>query len=168
MVRGQIPGQKLRLGADRARRRRHRDGELSTPDEGPPIDRLAVPAAAYSIREFCAAHRLSTSMFFKLRSQGLGPDEMSVGTRRIISLEAAERWRRARETTATAAFEGPYQPELSSTTHMGFDPTAGQLFCKCGVELSRFSFRRHSDSGALITCRACNAELAQINFNMGR
>ena len=168
MVRGQIPGQKLRLGADRATRRRHRDGELSTPDEGPPIDRLAVPAAAYSIREFCAAHRLSESMYFKLRNQGLGPDEMSVGSRRLISFEAAERWRRARESAATAAFEGLYQPELSSAIGIGFDPTAGQLFCKCGVELSRFSFRRHSDNGALISCRACNAELAQINFDMGR
>jgi hypothetical protein len=168
MVRAEIPGQKLRVSADRAKRRPHRDGESSTRDEGPPICRLPVPVAAYAIREFCAAHRLSESMYFKLRNQGLGPDEMSVGSRRLISFEAAERWRRARETTATAAFEGPYQPELSSTTHMGFDPTAGQLFCKCGVELSRFSFRRHSDSGALITCRACNAELAQINFNMGR
>ena len=89
MVRAEIPGQKLRVSADRAKRRPHRDGESSTRDE--------VPVAAYAIREFCAAHRLSESMYFKLRNQGLGPDEMSVGSRRIISVEAAERWRRARE-----------------------------------------------------------------------
>jgi hypothetical protein len=182
MVRAEIPGQKPRVTADRAKRRpgppradadaveptTHRDREASTRDEGPPIGRPPIPAAAYSIGEFCASHRLSESMYFKLRNQGLGPDEMSVGSRRIISFEAAERWRRARESTATAAFEGPYQPELSSSTHIVFDPTAGQLFCKCGVELSRFSLRRHSDNSALITCHACSAELAQINFNMER
>jgi hypothetical protein len=107
MVRGQIPGQKLRLGADRARRRRHRDGELSMPDEGPPIDRLAVPAAAYSIREFCAAHRLSESMYFKMRAQGLGPREMIVGTRKLISQEAASEWRAAREAANSAKAKQP-------------------------------------------------------------
>jgi len=56
----------------------------------------------------------------------------------------------------------------SFATQIGFDPTPGQLFCKCGVELSRFSLRRHSDNSALITCHACHAELAQINFNMER
>jgi hypothetical protein len=41
-------------------------------------------------------------MYFKLRGQGLGPREMSVGTRKIISIEAAAAWRRAREATDTA------------------------------------------------------------------
>jgi hypothetical protein len=104
MVRAEITGQKPRVPADRAKRRPgpppadadtakltpHRERESGTRDERP-------PAAAYSIREFCAAHRLSESMYFKLRNQGLGPGEMSVGSRRIISVEAAERWRRARE-----------------------------------------------------------------------
>src|SRR5262245_22152385 len=53
--------------------------------------------AAFSIREFCAAHRISQSMYFKLRNMGLGPREMSVGTRKLISLEAAAAWRRTRE-----------------------------------------------------------------------
>ena len=111
MVRAEITGQKPRVAADRAKRRPgppradadaveptpHRECESSTRDERPPIRGPPVPAAAYSIREFCAAHRLSESMYFKLRHQGLGPDEMSVGSRRIISFEAAERWRRARE-----------------------------------------------------------------------
>jgi hypothetical protein len=114
MVRAEITGQKPRVTADRAKRRTgppradadaveptpHRERESSTRDERPP---MAVPAAAYSIREFCAAHRLSESMYFKLRNQGLGPDEMSVGSRRIISFEAAERWRREREAAAIDA-----------------------------------------------------------------
>jgi hypothetical protein len=111
MVRAKITGQKPRVTADRAKRRPgppradakageptpHREHESSTRDERTPNRCPRVPDAAYSIREFCAAHRLSESMYFKLRNQGLGPDEMSIGSRRIISVEAAERWRRARE-----------------------------------------------------------------------
>jgi len=114
MARAEVTGCKPRVTADRAKRRPgppradadaveptpHRERESSTRDERPSIRGPPVPAAAYSIREFCAAHRLSESMYFKLRNQGLGPDEMSVGSRRIISFEAAERWRRAREQAA--------------------------------------------------------------------
>jgi hypothetical protein len=60
------------------------------------------PIAAFSIREFCAAHRISQSMYFKLRNMGLGPREMMVGSRKIISIEAAAAWRRAREADAAA------------------------------------------------------------------
>jgi hypothetical protein len=67
----------------------------ATPIRGPPI-----PPVWYSIREFCQAHRLSISMYFKLKAQGLGPREMAVGSRRYISFEAAADWRRARETAA--------------------------------------------------------------------
>jgi hypothetical protein len=73
-------------------------GVKTAPIRGPPIAR-----GAYSIDEFAAAHRLSVAMYFKLRNQGLGPDEMIVGRRRLISFEAAERWRRAREAAVTAA-----------------------------------------------------------------
>jgi hypothetical protein len=111
MARGEVTGRKPMVTADPTKRKPgppradadaleptpHRERESRTRNERPPIRRPPVPAAAYSIREFCAAHRLSESMYFKLRNQGLGPDEMSVGSRRIISFEAAERWRRARE-----------------------------------------------------------------------
>jgi hypothetical protein len=52
---------------------------------------------AYSIAEFCRQHSISTSMYFKLRAQGLGPTTMRVGSRVLISVEAAYRWRRGRE-----------------------------------------------------------------------
>jgi hypothetical protein len=67
------------------------------------LPRIRDPPAAYSIAEFCRAHRISQSMYFKLRGQGLGPREMSVGSRKLISLEAAAAWRRARERKATTA-----------------------------------------------------------------
>jgi hypothetical protein len=63
----------------------------------PPIRGPPVPPAWYSIREFCQAHRLSVSMFFKLRAQGLAPRETAVGARRYVSVEAAARWRAERE-----------------------------------------------------------------------
>ncbi len=57
-------------------------------------------AAAFTIAEFCRAHRISQSMYFKQRALGLGPREMVVGTRKLISQEAAAEWRKARETAA--------------------------------------------------------------------
>jgi hypothetical protein len=69
-------------------------------DRPPPI---RGPPAAYSIAEFCVAHRISQSMYFKLRNMGLGPREMAVGSRRLISQEAAAEWRKAREAAASAA-----------------------------------------------------------------
>jgi hypothetical protein len=73
----------------------HKPGVKTAPIRGPPM------RAAYSIDEFAAAHGLSVAMYFKLRSLGLGPDEMRVGRRRLISFEAAERWRRERTNTST-------------------------------------------------------------------
>jgi len=62
-----------------------------------------VPRAAYSIPEFCTAHRISESLYYKLRAHGLGPRELRVLKKVTISVEAAEEWRRARETAAQAA-----------------------------------------------------------------
>jgi hypothetical protein len=60
----------------------------------------AALAAAFTIAEFCRAHRISQSMYFKQRALGLGPREMVVGTRKLISQEAAAEWRKAREAAA--------------------------------------------------------------------
>jgi hypothetical protein len=73
-------------------------GVKTAPIRGPPLER-----AAYSIDEFARAHGFSPAMYFKLRNQGLGPDEMIIGRRRFISYEAAARWRETREAAATAA-----------------------------------------------------------------
>jgi predicted DNA-binding transcriptional regulator AlpA len=67
------------------------------PIRGPPM-----PALALTVRQFCQTHQLSESMFYKLKAQGRGPQEMAYGRRRAISLEAAARWRAAREAEATA------------------------------------------------------------------
>jgi hypothetical protein len=60
------------------------------------------PRAAFTIREFCEAHRISPAKYFLMKREGWGPAEMSVGRRRLISYEAASVWRRERETTASS------------------------------------------------------------------
>ena len=52
---------------------------------------------ASSIDEFCIAHGISRAMFYKIRKQGLAPRIMTVGSRQLISDEAAAEWRRQME-----------------------------------------------------------------------
>jgi hypothetical protein len=54
-------------------------------------------ADAYSVGEFCARHRISPQLFYKLKPKGLMPVTFNVGTRVLISKEAAAAWRRERE-----------------------------------------------------------------------
>jgi hypothetical protein len=63
-----------------------------------------IKKGAYSISEFCAAHRISRATYYNLRKSGKAPVEMEVGARRLISDEAAATWRRLMEAkTAEAA-----------------------------------------------------------------
>jgi hypothetical protein len=68
---------------------------------------------AYTISTFCVAHDLSESFYHKLKVDGLGPREMRIGARVLISHEAAAAWRAERE-AATAAGEATEQEEDSS------------------------------------------------------
>ena len=52
-------------------------------------------ADAYSIEEFCRRHRISVQAFYK--HADLMPDTFYVASRRLISREAAARWRAERE-----------------------------------------------------------------------
>jgi hypothetical protein len=53
----------------------------------------ALPLIAFTIKEFCKAHRISVSYYYELKKLGRAPREMMLGTRRIISAEAAAAWR---------------------------------------------------------------------------
>jgi hypothetical protein len=53
----------------------------------------ASPPVAFTVKEFCQAHRISVSYYHELKKLGRGPREMLLGTRRIISAEAAAAWR---------------------------------------------------------------------------
>ena len=62
-----------------------------------------IPAScAFTIREFCQAHKISEAFFYVMRNEGWGPAEMHAGQRVLISHEAAADWRRAREAAAAA------------------------------------------------------------------
>jgi hypothetical protein len=55
---------------------------------------------AYSISQFCARHGLSVATFYKLKDQM--PEVFRIGSRVLISKEAAARWRREREVATPA------------------------------------------------------------------
>jgi predicted DNA-binding transcriptional regulator AlpA len=61
-----------------------------------------TPSAAYSVDGFCAAHGISRGTLYNRWRDGTGPKYMQVGHRRLISVEAAEAWRREREAAAAA------------------------------------------------------------------
>jgi hypothetical protein len=59
--------------------------------------------AAYTLAEFCEAHRISRSELYKLWRLGIGPRRMKAGVKNLISIEAAADWRRQREASAAEA-----------------------------------------------------------------
>jgi hypothetical protein len=63
----------------------------------------SVEPAAYTVLQFCTAHNLSPAFYYKIKAQGLGPTEMKIGARRLISFEAAAAWRSEREQANTTA-----------------------------------------------------------------
>jgi hypothetical protein len=71
-------------------------GNVTGPEKKP-AKTPGIPKACYSVNEFCLAHAISRAMFYKLRLEGKGPKTMSVGSRTLISSEAAADWRRACE-----------------------------------------------------------------------
>jgi hypothetical protein len=77
---------------------------------GPPIDDDAG-VDAYSITTFCKRHGISESFYHKLKSQGLGPATMRIGTRVLITREAAKAWRR--QHTHTPGSAAPREEEVT-------------------------------------------------------
>lgn len=58
-----------------------------------------MPTGAYSIVEFCRAHRVSRAFFYVLQKRGEGPTVIKVGKRTLVSDEAAKDWRQRMERT---------------------------------------------------------------------
>jgi hypothetical protein len=65
----------------------------------PPVYELA----AFSVFGFCLAHGLSRRKLYYMLEAGEGPRIMKCGTRTLISVEAAQRWRHARERMAAVS-----------------------------------------------------------------
>jgi hypothetical protein len=66
------------------------------------LDEPARPfgRGAYTIREFCARHGFSRSLFYKLKRSGKAPRLKYVGVKPIITAEAEAEWRRESEAEA--------------------------------------------------------------------
>jgi hypothetical protein len=58
---------------------------------------------AYTIQEFCEAYRVSRGMLYKMWRNGAGPRFFRAGSKVLISDEAADAWRVACESAASAA-----------------------------------------------------------------
>jgi hypothetical protein len=85
-----IRGPPRRLTRKEQARKAKARPERTVPDEGD----------AYSIQEFCKRHRISIQLFYKYENDM--PDTFNVGKRRLISREAAARWRAEREEAGAA------------------------------------------------------------------
>lgn len=57
---------------------------------------------AFSIKEFARTHSISRTHLYTLFKVGMGPDLMRVGGRRLVSVEAAKKWRTRMETYQTS------------------------------------------------------------------
>jgi len=74
-------------------------------DKKPATDELPSkpPRMALSIPEFSEAAGFSPSMYYKMKRQGQTPREMKVGTRTLISMEAAPEWFAERQADTASA-----------------------------------------------------------------
>jgi predicted DNA-binding transcriptional regulator AlpA len=56
-------------------------------------DAIVAPVM-FSVRDFCKAHAISRAFFYKLHAEGKAPPICKLGSRTLISAEAAAEWRR--------------------------------------------------------------------------
>ena len=127
MARGEITGKKPAQTGDEAKRQAgppkktdpkaiepigHSEPDSSISVKVPPI---RGPPLAMSIRVFCALHGISEDMFFKMKREWWGPATMKVGSRTLISHEAAEKWRREREAARSESSPISATPSMPST-----------------------------------------------------
>ena len=54
-----------------------------------------IEPVAYSILEFCYAHRFSRAHYYNMKARGHGPKETNADGRKIITGAEARRWREA-------------------------------------------------------------------------
>ena len=56
----------------------------------------------FSVPEFCQQSGISRALFYKLVREGKGPRTMKVGSRTLISQEAAQEWQHRMENRVAA------------------------------------------------------------------
>lgn len=82
-------------------------------EHSPSRDRKATGASitdpSYTVKEFCAAERISRTTLYKAWAEGWGPQFYWVGTTRRITHQARVAWQRARETKAVAGAHSDHE-----------------------------------------------------------
>lgn len=73
-------------------------------------------SGSVTIKEFCAAHRISRTTFNELQKRGEGPVIMRIGRVIRISDEAENAWRRAMEERSASARLGVRGAQRASTS----------------------------------------------------
>ena len=63
-------------------------------------DTFSGPQGAFTVDDFCKAYSISRAYYYVLTKKGKGPRFFHVGTRRLISYEAASEWQRSLEAKA--------------------------------------------------------------------
>ena len=56
-----------------------------------------MDTSVHTVTEFCNYHRICKATFYNLLSRGEGPSIMKIGSRTLVSAEAAARWRQSIE-----------------------------------------------------------------------
>jgi hypothetical protein len=57
-------------------------------------------AKCFTVNEFCAAHRIGLNTYYRLRKAEIGPNEIHVFSKVLITEEAAALWRAERDAEA--------------------------------------------------------------------
>lgn len=65
-------------------------------DSGPNLAAQVAPAA-YTVPEFCNAHRISRALLYVMLRDGRGPRLLKAGHRTLITLDSAAEWRHRME-----------------------------------------------------------------------
>jgi len=58
---------------------------------------MSHTAQTMTLAEFCRDHKLCRASLYKLWHKGIGPRVIKIGRKNLITVEAAEQWRRERE-----------------------------------------------------------------------
>lgn len=98
MARDEVTGRKTPKSKKKSSKRR------------PPMTTAQLPMPAADARvltrnEFCARNRISLPFYSKLRAQGLGPREIRLASKILITAEADAAWRAEREAASQVAAE---------------------------------------------------------------
>jgi hypothetical protein len=77
-----------------------------------PLKSPSSQPAAFTVDEFCDAHRISRTRLYAFWKEGRGPRYLVNGTRRLITAQAAADWTAERE--AEAAYAERLRQEIAS------------------------------------------------------